>query len=561
MVTYNPSFIYFPKGTYIVSDVLWSRVKQGGWSDGWLCGMWYFGESRTETIIKLKDACPGYTDPEKPKAVIKTGSESDKKSNPSGGGNRAFHHRIFNLTVDVGKDNPGAIALDYIAHNNGMVDNVILKSDPSSGYCGLRLERSAGPALVRSLTIEGFDYGVRSSTSIYGMTLEHITISKQKVAGVFNNGHPLWIRDLSSDNSVKAVDIKGEWGHTVLLDCSLSNGAADTTAITNAGGKVFCRNLKTTGYGLAIDDISFKAKQQGPDVSEYASGGALSLFNDAKRSLDIPIEETPFLHLPDPNDWVNVLDFVEEGDNGDHAKAVQRAIDSGKPGVYLPQGTYTFHSTVEIRGEVRKLMGMSAWIRGPGKDKVTDYPLLRLADGKQDVVICEFITFHGDVEFATKRTMVLRCGRGEITSSAAGTGKLFLEDWGAHLDIKSPMKMWARQLNPEFGTTPMIRNQGGTLWIFGMKTELSRDPKHWVQLENRGGVVELLGANFYPLYKGIKGPCIINEDGAVSLSVTFNQAKHPIFARCIKDGEVKELDYSGVPRPGHGPALFVDDLR
>jgi hypothetical protein len=85
-----PPFIFIPKGTYLPSDTLSSRVRQGGWSDGWLAGMILMGESRNETILKLKNNLPAFANPSKPKPVIMTGSESDGNSNPSGSGNRAF---------------------------------------------------------------------------------------------------------------------------------------------------------------------------------------------------------------------------------------------------------------------------------------------------------------------------------------------------------------------------------------------------------------------------------------------------------------------------------------
>ncbi len=85
-----PPFIFIPKGTYLLSDTLSSRVRQGGWSDGWLAGMILMGESRSQTILKLKNNLPAFANPSKPKPVIMTGSESDGNSNPSGSGNKAF---------------------------------------------------------------------------------------------------------------------------------------------------------------------------------------------------------------------------------------------------------------------------------------------------------------------------------------------------------------------------------------------------------------------------------------------------------------------------------------
>ena len=53
--------LYFPDGTYLVSDTI-------------LFAEWIFvqGQSRKLTILKLKDACAGFTDPAKPKPVVCT---------------------------------------------------------------------------------------------------------------------------------------------------------------------------------------------------------------------------------------------------------------------------------------------------------------------------------------------------------------------------------------------------------------------------------------------------------------------------------------------------------
>ncbi|MCF6226189.1 MAG: glycoside hydrolase family 55 protein [Xanthomonadales bacterium] len=66
--------IYFPNGTYLVSDRLEWRNSDGKFS----AYLTFQGQSRAKTIIKLKDAADGYDDPDKPKAVIFTASIDDK---------------------------------------------------------------------------------------------------------------------------------------------------------------------------------------------------------------------------------------------------------------------------------------------------------------------------------------------------------------------------------------------------------------------------------------------------------------------------------------------------
>ena len=93
----TPPFVFFPSGTYLVTDPLESKVDDHGWSGGWRAGMLLLGETRDGSVIKLADRAKGYTDADNPRAVIATGSESDKRTQPGddpshGGGNRAFRH-------------------------------------------------------------------------------------------------------------------------------------------------------------------------------------------------------------------------------------------------------------------------------------------------------------------------------------------------------------------------------------------------------------------------------------------------------------------------------------
>jgi hypothetical protein len=139
----NP-MIYFPKGTYLVSGPIEGRIQSPKvaegkeFSAGWLSMVVLVGESREGTVIKLKDKAPGYGDPAAKKWVIATGSESDKKDNFKGGGNRAFRHGILNLTVDVGAGNPGAVAIDFVASNRGTIDGVTLRAAAGSGNRSVR---------------------------------------------------------------------------------------------------------------------------------------------------------------------------------------------------------------------------------------------------------------------------------------------------------------------------------------------------------------------------------------------------------------------------------------
>jgi hypothetical protein len=94
----NPRMIYLPKGVYLVSDTLKSRITdappgEGGWCDGWRSGTFVVGESRDETLLRLKDSAAGFDNPNEPKPVLVNGSTGHGKGHDSrigGWGNKAF---------------------------------------------------------------------------------------------------------------------------------------------------------------------------------------------------------------------------------------------------------------------------------------------------------------------------------------------------------------------------------------------------------------------------------------------------------------------------------------
>jgi len=92
--------VYFPRGIYLVSDTLIWRDAKGLWQ-AWLSLQ---GESQATMVLRLRDAT--FTDPSHPRPVIMTASQNPVDT--EGGGNQAFGNSICDLTVDVGKGNPGA---------------------------------------------------------------------------------------------------------------------------------------------------------------------------------------------------------------------------------------------------------------------------------------------------------------------------------------------------------------------------------------------------------------------------------------------------------------------
>ena len=504
--------LYFPRGTYLVSATLKWPKKFGGrdnWGKTFLCG-----ESRETSVIRLKDAT--FTDAKKPEAIMWCGGF---------GSADWFHNYVENLTFDVGSGNPGAVALQFYSNNSGAVRDCRFIAGAGSGHTGLDLAHRDmnGPLLVRNCEVIGFRRGIATARAVNGQVFEHITLRGQTEVGFANEGQSISIRGLTSDNAVPALST---YGTLCLLDAKLTGtgDAAKRPAIVNYnGGRIFLRDVQTTGYTRALGDVSHtpdsaaayritgadKPGSLGPDIAEYCSHPATSPFPSPPTSLRLPVKETPEVPRDDPKTWANVDDFgADPTGKADSAAAIQKAMDSGATTVFVP-GSYNLRAAVIIRGKVRRVVGLGGMINyGEGLR-----PDFRLVDGDAPVVLIEhFANIHGGLEVDTRRTLVLRSVSDcDLTSTTKVEGaEWFFEDVVTHALHLKKQKLWARQLNIENQGTHLT-NDGGDLWILGYKTE-----RGGTLLATRGGGrSEVLGGFSYTTTAGKLAPMFVNTDSSV----------------------------------------------
>lgn len=502
-------FLYLPNGVYEISDSLVAKDAKGFWR----AHLTLQGQSRDKAILKLKSQAPGFQDPARPKALLMTGSHWQEGDNPQGGGNKAFRNNLFDLTLDTGSGNPGAMAVEYAVSNFGSIRNVSIRSGDGSGVAGIAMKRRIpGPGLIKNVSVEGFEVGIDVGDIQYGITLEHVQLRNQKTAALRSEKNPLHVRGLTSVNRVPAVVVTGIEGALTLLDSSLTGGSSGYPAV-DCSGTLLMRNVRTEGYRPAA------ARSRGTDVpgvlfQEWMDGAVLG--DPSRRGALLPVEETPEFWNDDPLDWIGV-GARKEGEPDDTA-AIQRAVDSGKRTVYFPTGrTYFLSDTVVIRGNVRQLLGMGSEISlGAAKEPFSNHdkprPLFRLDRTVSKVVFLENLFFNAQYpeeilfENNTPSDVVIKHSGGWVGGQGSrrsyrnterGTGKLFVEDVFLPGWEFSNQQVWARQFNPENydadGGLPQVINRGGKLWILGFKTE---GPAPFIASENEA-VTELLGGYNY----------------------------------------------------------------
>lgn len=574
-LTERRKIIYFANGTYLISDTL-------RWGDQQKRQI-FQGQSEAGTVIKLKDGTAGFANPAAPKAMIWTGGAPAQR----------FHNGLRNLTIENGKNNSGAIGLQFMANNQGGIHDITIRSGDGSGPIGLDLGYSGeqGPCLIRNVTVQGFDIGISTKHGVNSITLEHITLKGQRKFGFQNDGQVVSMRGLKSTNAVPAFYNKRGSSLLTLLDAELTGtGAAATLpALDNEAG-LFARNVTSTGYLKVLENSGGLGNNpDGNTLGEFSSHSPMSLFPSPPKSLNLPVKETPDVPWDDPKDWANVASYpvgkiarpeMRKGKvllNADGTEktfmaddwtaAFQAAIDSGKTTVYFPTGSYPCFGEIRVRGKVRRIIGLSSnFGEHTGDAKII------IEEGDSPVVRIERFDWNYSrvsVTHAAKRTLVVSSGLGGRYIAKPGHGDFFIEDMVAQFDI-SGGNTWARQLNTEGGYTPvpteprgtyvpgydLLNIENGSLWILGLKTEGDAT----LVTARKGAKVEIVGGFIYANkdYRPEK-QWFINDESSLSFTLGENVIRKapfdPVWER--RDGEVRILKKGEAPIRGGGSLITL----
>lgn len=537
--------VYLPNGTYLVSRRLtWAVGTPGNEYKRTTLQ----GQSQRGVIIQLKDRAAGFTNWKRPQAVIFTGPAPAQR----------FGNSIRNLTVDTGRNNPGAIGIQFNASNQGSIRHVTIRSGDGQGFAGLDMDFTdeIGPLLVKGLLVQGFQYGIKTGYTVNSQTFEDITLQNQSRYGFWNYSQVINIRRLTSNNAVTAIyNGVGGKAHMTLIDSSLVGlGAASNQVALKNGATLLVRGLTTSGYRAAIE--SGNTTVTTPNVSEFVSSPAISQFPSSTQTLNLPIRETPEVAWDDPNTtpWANVQAFgAIANDDKDDTAAIQAAIDSGRTTVYFPVGNYNLKKTVLIRNNVRRIIGTEAEVEVPD----TVNPGFKVVAGKAPVVVFERIHSGYEatptLENASDRTLVIRDAM-NVSGNMTGRGDVYIENVVSNPFSSwtfNQQNIWARQFNVENKGTHILNN-GGTLWILGLKTE-----RGGTLIHNRsGGKTELLGGLAYTTTADTDGtqnaPMFINHESKISLSlaeVKYNRtvSNYTTYVRETHGGSTRDLTGEKLP--------------
>jgi len=531
-------YFYFPKGTYLVNGTITyegPRVvhpKKDKENKG-LSLLRIIGQSREETIIRLKDNCPGFGAGTKKPVLTYHKFYEDHI-----GSNIAFNMQLRNLTIDTGKGNPGAVGLVFLCANAGEVANVTIRSGDGSGHIGFYLPTWSVQGYMRDITVDGFDEGIRvSNYAESNPTLEYITLKNQRNVGIHVLRSSPCFRKLLSINEVSALKITDTAAQVVIIDSLLEGGKPDIPAmhLQETTSQLFARDVKVNGYGASVqvgEEIAVKG-----DVDEYVSGGVFSLFeNQPMKSMGLPVEDTPLVPWEqDLTQWVNVENYV----GANIAENIQNAMDSGKSTVYFPKGRYEDIGTIRIPASVKHIDFMGATARGS----------LTVEENSNDPLLIENV--FGVIKLMSEcpRTIIMRMTqRVYYINNQSDPIKIFMEacrDVGDHERFCPPnQKTWVRSMDNE-GMDPQFRIYGGTIWVLGHKTE---QPGVSFEVKN-GGICEVLGGYRNETTPDQGRPMVRNENSHVSfVGYTSMNAIYEHGVWEIREGVTKKLMRSDFPQ-------------
>lgn len=298
--------IYFPKGTYRISDTVTYSMKNINTMQ-WpsykceLCrNIHILGEDKENTIICLDNNAKGF-DKLKPVISFNTASKfHDKKEST----NCAMQNTVKDITIDCGKGNDKAIGIYYVSSNLGRIENVDITGN---GYCGIYFDCGT-EGVFRNINISGFDYGI---DSIYTspVILENIDVSKNKIAGVTATDGGMIAKKFNSGNIVSFNLRPSANGRYYFYDKSITYNGDES-------GNTVCRKN---------DDALLCAT-------------------------DLPKKYTKNYDT----DYAIVDDFGAVGDGvTDSTRAIQNAMNSGKSIILFGSGPYLITNTVKIPKSVK----------------------------------------------------------------------------------------------------------------------------------------------------------------------------------------------------------------
>lgn len=540
--------LYLPKGTYLVSNTVIYDGPRIAYGDGdpsvrGISKVRFVGEDRRNTIIRLKDNATGFgPGAAKPVLAFQKGYEDGS------GNNIPALNLLRNLTVHTGSGNPGAVGVVFLGANVSGIGGLTVVSGDRLGRIGLSFPTYSVQGHYKDITIDGFEVGIQvTPLAEDNPVLEYVTLRNQRTAAVLvERGSPC-LRRVLSRNRVPALRMSRPGSQVVLLDSELRGGAPDAPAIEilESGVQLFARSVAVEGYGQTIRRKN--VPELTGSITEWMSSRVFSLWAPREpRSMNLTVVESPILDIPeDTSLWAN-----PEAYTGDDAERLQKAMNSGKPAVFLPKEEYNLSRPVLIPASVRYVDAMFGRIEG----------ILRVSEASSSLLGIEHANAGAVLEQGAARPVALSHTRGiAYRNRQAQEVRVHLEgavDVGSGEDFcNRGVAIHGRSINNEDKGRANFLVNGGRLWTLGFKTE-GHQPSF---LARNGGVLEVLGGYRNETTSDAGLPMVLNDNANVSFIGYTNMAS--VYQQGvweIRNGESRKMGREEFPhRDGYDRDFYI----
>ncbi len=388
--------IYFPRGTYLVSDTVTYTIEnlyapQAPWYKCELCrNIHILGEDKEKTIIRLADNAKGFEKGnKKPVLSFNRASVQDKETT-----NCAQMNTLEDITIDCGCGNGGAIGVLYASSNCGRIENVDVKAD--GGLYGIDFDYGS-EATVADVRIFGFDYGMRAGHTS-PLAIDNIDLSANRLAGM-----------LTKDANVVCRNVN--WGNLPAFS--------------------FLKGINGRYY--VDQEVRFCG-----DVSENR------IFVEKENPL-VKMEAFPKNNRSgNPDDWACIDDFGAVGDGvTDSTYAIQAAMDSGKSIIIFGEGNYLIERTIKVPASVKTIDFMYSSII-PGYSLIVGEMdgAFDICEDSDDIFFAEhFMAFKEELsgffrlfKHSAKRDVVIKdfCLSTSLYHNTVGGSKVYFDNCFTH---------------------------------------------------------------------------------------------------------------------------------
>lgn len=529
--------VFFPKGIYLVSDTITYTHKnlknifdsKPGYELS--RGIHILGESRSQTVIKLKDNCNGFENGRNKPVLSFVNADGCLESAVS---NVSQLNTIADLTIDCGMGNPGATGLRFIANNSGKIENISVKGNGESDT-GIQLA-AGSEGVFRDISVCGFKTGVYAyKTSVC----------------VFDSF-------LFSDIRGKTVSV----GCSSVAFCNFFQKDNDRIGFFEKNGNYVLMNYRADVFS----ENQVYAINQAGDVFE--NGKQIETI-DFEKDINLPSDS---FEITEDNCAI-VEDYGAVG-NGktDSTSAIQKAFDSGKEIILFSGGHYLVNGNITVPKSVKKIDFMFCDFFSGEKLISGDIDALFTVNESSDSPLFmenlyAFEQFYGHFRLichAARRDIVLKDLHTQTAAMYFNTvsgSKVYIDNCACTVGTYSNDCIISRKgFNPEFCNMIPYEFHGQTVTAFNLNPERAD-----IEVLNDNSVLTVYGFK-------VEGPgtAVKTVNGGKTVILVFScgigdiTAKNALFENSNSDvyllsgkifGVTDELDYNLILKSENGGRL------